>query len=126
LVPVVVVTVEMVRWCGGQGVLEVRRWGSGGEVLVVFGSDVLRSDAVSVRLMSCVFCFFDIWISDHFQICWDLQNSFWVSEGFQICWDLQVSGIWLIFIASVLTVSFLSASTNFRLMELLFGFWWAE
>jgi hypothetical protein len=38
-------------------VVKVRRWGSGGEVLVVFGYVVLRSDAVSVRLMSCAFSF---------------------------------------------------------------------
>jgi hypothetical protein len=42
--PVVVVTVEM-RWSkcvGGE------RWECGGEVLVAFGSDVLRFDAISV------------------------------------------------------------------------------
>lgn len=37
--------------------LEVRRWGSGGEVLMAFGSVMLRFDAVNVRLMSCAFSF---------------------------------------------------------------------
>lgn len=36
---------------------EVRRWGIGGEVMVTFGSDVFRSDAESVRLMSSAFSF---------------------------------------------------------------------
>jgi hypothetical protein len=32
---------KLVRGCGGQGVLEVRRWGNGGDVLVAFGSDAV-------------------------------------------------------------------------------------
>jgi hypothetical protein len=62
--------VVVVRWCGedgelmwwsscveGQGVLEVRRLGSSGEVLMAFWSDMLRSVAISVRLISCAFSF---------------------------------------------------------------------
>jgi hypothetical protein len=38
-------------------VLEVRRLGSSGEVLMAFWSDMLRSVAISVRLISCAFSF---------------------------------------------------------------------
>jgi hypothetical protein len=96
----------MVRWCGGQGVLEVRRWGSGGEVLAAFWIWLVEIWRWQCGWYRARLVFPNIWFSDCFQICWDLQDFFWVVEGFQICWGLQVSGIWFNSTAWVLTVSF--------------------
>jgi hypothetical protein len=59
-------------------------------VMVVWGGEEMRCWC-GVWLISPAFGFLDTWLSDRFQICWDLQDSLWVSVGFQICWDLQVS-----------------------------------
>jgi hypothetical protein len=110
--------------CDPTTLLMVMRWCCGGEVLRCW---CVGSDAVSVWLMLCTFSFFYIWFSDHFQICWDLHDSFWVAVGFQICWDLQVSYIgWTLLHWCWLLVLFLPVSTNFQLKKLLLGFWWAE
>jgi hypothetical protein len=102
------------RWRGGCGiwvseVVVLFQWWDGGEVLNGWR---VGSDAVSVWLMSCVFSF------PWYLILWPFTNLlrfawFYLSRwAFQICWDLHISGIWLNFTASVLTVSSISTGVH--------------
>jgi hypothetical protein len=72
----------LVLWCDSGGVVEVMRWRW-------FGVEVLRYWCGQCRVIE----FFIRYL-----ILWPFSNllrfaglSFWVTDGFQICWDLQVS-----------------------------------